>query len=152
MLKQFHCNMLAMFKGKKKNLNVLWQWQRVLGMDLQDYDVVRKYFDCWNPSGLYPACVPLCLQVLAIFLFVSWLLFSHFRCIHSLRTLNVLWNTAIILNHLLSPTMNKQAVKARVTFFVHVCDEVSYLEIDLVTHCSSWLSAQQPQFLSITRQ
>lgn len=40
--------------------------------------------------------------------------------------------------------MTKQALKARVIFFVHVYDEVSYLEINLVTHCSSQLSAQQP--------
>lgn len=34
MQKHFHCNILAMLKGKKTNLNVLWQWQGVLGMDL----------------------------------------------------------------------------------------------------------------------
>lgn len=76
-------------------------------MDLQDYNIKKKYFDCCKPSGSYPVGVLLCLHVLAVFLFASSLLFSHYRCLHSLRTLNVLWNTAIILNHLLSPTMNE---------------------------------------------
>lgn len=54
-------------------------------MRLHDYDVVRKHFDCWKPSGLHPATVAFCLQVRALFLFVSWLLFSHSRCICSLK-------------------------------------------------------------------
>lgn len=61
--------------------------------------------------------------------------------VHLLAQNTVLWNIAIILNHLLSRTMNK-GCKSKGDFFVHVCDEVSYLDTDLVTHCS-WLSAQQ---------
>lgn len=40
-------------------------------MGLHGYDVVRKNFNCWKPSGLHPATIALCLQVLAAFLFVS---------------------------------------------------------------------------------
>jgi len=55
---------------KKKESECFVATARSAGMDLQDYDV-RKHFHCWNPSSPYPASVPLCLQGLAVFLFVS---------------------------------------------------------------------------------
>lgn len=104
-------------------------------MGLHDYDVVRKYFDCWKPSGLHPATVPLCLQVLAVFLFLSGLLFSHSRCIHSLKHQECLEHSY----YFKSPTIahsEQTGCRSKGNFFVHICNEVSCLEIDIITHCS----------------
>lgn len=64
-------------RNKNQNLNILWQWQRVQGIDSHDYNVVRKHFNCWNLSGppsqcsfvfAGACCIPVCLLT-AIFSF-----------------------------------------------------------------------------------
>lgn len=45
MQKHFHCNILAMLKGKKKESECFVAVARSAGDGLVDYDVVRKHFD-----------------------------------------------------------------------------------------------------------
>lgn len=115
MQSHFSCKILAMLKGKKK------QFENFVAMAecLRQAYMIMMLWENILIAGSHQVCTQaLFLCVCRCLLYSCLSLGCYFLIpgVFALSNTESAWNTAITLNHLLLPTVNNQAVKARVTF------------------------------------